>query len=123
MRQNRRSLMIGLNASFAWLKMLCHVRLQCGYGGALNLPFFDLPSDVRKAYLASAAQLDDVPEELRAVTAIEAIAVVDNPNGAIYTTRNGGQNFAVEKIAETINIKRYGPSDNSIIVRRIIRIS
>jgi hypothetical protein len=84
-----------------------------------------LPAGVRQAYEASAAQAAEALnlEVPGAAAEIEAIAVIDSPNGMMYTTRDGGQSFKVNAIAETIHLKSDPPLNEGISVRRVIRIS
>ncbi len=72
----------------------------------MTLLFADLPGEVQDAYEDS---------NIRALAAgnigllagsavIEAILVVDNLIGIVYTTRDGGKTFEVARIAETVHL-------------------
>jgi hypothetical protein len=90
----------------------------------MTLSLTDLPVDVRQAFEASAAQSEETLKlgKLAAAVDIEAIAVVDGPNGLMYITRDSGQTFKAEGIAKTIHLKGDPNPKEGIAVRRIIRV-
>ena len=90
----------------------------------MKLSLSDLPIDVRQAYEASAAQGAETLKfrNMAAVAEIEAIAVVDNLNGLMYITRDSGNSFETEAIAETIHLRGDSSSNEGVTVRHIIRV-
>lgn len=85
----------------------------------------DLPLEVQRAYQAFSLQPYKINhlDKIGAVIEIDAIAIIDNPNGIIYITRDNGKSFEVEQIVETIHFREDHYHDDGITVRPILKIS
>jgi hypothetical protein len=73
---------------------------------AMPLLFEDLPEDIQDAYKDYRIHGTDLGLSCGQAV-IEAILIVDNPRGVVYTTRDSGGSFQVGKITDTV----YLPAD------------
>jgi hypothetical protein len=90
----------------------------------MSLRLTDLPSAVSEAYSAATVRSDDneILRKLGAAVDVQAVTIVDNQAGVIYTTRDSGQSFDAEQF-ETIHIKGDTVGDMGIVVRRVLETS
>lgn len=88
----------------------------------MKLWFADLPGDVQVVYQSFDMQGSAAKNtaSLGASAVIEAVLVIHNPNGIIYTTRDGGKSFEVSKIAETVQISGCEAGSNAIAVHPLV---
>ncbi len=92
--------------------------------GVAALSLSELPLAIQEAYQASLQQPYEVQDLMPfgASVKIEAVSVADSRAGVLYTTRDGGQSFAVERIRKTVYFRGDPSLDEAIEVHRVVRI-
>lgn len=89
------------------------------------LLFGDLPGGIQDAYEDSGIQgiAASNLSLLGGAAIIEAILIVDNAGGIVYTTRDGGESFEVGEIANTVHLSEHRRYGENITVLPLVNIS
>jgi hypothetical protein len=88
----------------------------------MNLLFEDLPEEIQDAYKDSVIHRTDLGISCGEAV-IEAILIVDNSGGIIYTTRDSGGSFLVEKITDTVHLSANRGNSEKITVHPLVSFS
>jgi hypothetical protein len=89
----------------------------------MSLLFADLPGNIQEAYKEFGVQGIANLALLGGTAIVEAILIVDNSSGIIYTTRDGGESFEVGEIANTIHLSGHWRYGETITVHPLVNIS
>ena len=88
----------------------------------MTLLFDDLPEEIQDAYKNYRIHGTDLGLSCDDAV-IEAILIVDNPGGVVYTTRDSGGRFQVGKITDTVHLPADRGNSVKITVHPLVSFS
>ena len=88
----------------------------------MTLLFEDLPEEIQDAYKDYRIHGTDLGLSCGQAV-IEAILIVDNPGGVVYTTRDSGGSFQVGKITDTVYLPADRGNSQNITVHPLVSFS